>query len=201
MIRHLYICNQVLQLYRQMKKISFPIEPADLIATIPNCRMMTYEKFAEINRCSIQDVVAVCESKTGCTHYDIANDRYLILWNSSQSDNNVEGRRRWTKAHELGHVILNHLSLAAQPMLAENNLNNLTPTEIETEADVFAATLLCPMPIFQMLDISSPSDISRVFGLSAEASANRWNEYLKWSRYRRKTAWENDMRRVLIQRS
>ena len=157
MIRHLYICNQVLQLYRQMEKISFPIEPADLIATIPNCRIMTYEKFAEINECSIQDVVAVCESKTGCTHYDVANDRYLILWNSSRSSNNVEGRRRWTKAHELGHVVLNHLALAAQPMLAENNLNNLTPTEIEIEADIFAATLLCPMPIFQMFNISSPS--------------------------------------------
>ena len=105
MIRYPFIYNQVLQIYRDMDKISFPIEPDTIISRLTNCRMRTYKQFAETNGCSIRDVILLCESKSGCTHYDVANNRYLILWNSDSSGNNVEGRKRWTKAHELGHVI------------------------------------------------------------------------------------------------
>lgn len=200
MIRYTYICHQVLQIYKELDRIVFPIEPYELIRKIHNCRTMTYQKFAEINDCEIQDVILMCESKSGCTHYDVANDRYLVLWNEDSAGNNVEGRRRWTKAHELGHVVLEHLPTVAEPMLAENGFNNLTQPRFESEADYFAATLLCPIPLFSLLQILSPTDIQRVFGLSAEASCNRWNEYQKWIRYRKKTAWENDMRRLYRQK-
>lgn len=47
MIRYNYIYNQVLQLYRSLDKICFPIEPSDLITMRNDCRVMTYSKFAE----------------------------------------------------------------------------------------------------------------------------------------------------------
>jgi len=198
MIRYHYIYNQVLQLYKSMEKIAFPIEPAELIAMRDDCRILPYTKFAQINSCDIQDVIMMCESKSGCTHYDPISNRYLILWNDDNHDYNVSGRRRWTKAHELGHVVLKHMPMIAEPQLAEHGFSNLSAPELETEADHFAATLLCPMPLFDLLNISSPADIKSVFGLSLEASINRWNEYHKWKAYRRKTAWENDMRRVFL---
>lgn len=200
MIRYPYIYNQVLQIYKSMAYISFPICPCDILKQIPNCRSLTYQEFAEINHCSVRDVIVLCESKSGCTHYDVANDRYLILWNADCADNNVDGRKLWTKAHELGHVVLKHLPLVAEPMLAENGFNNLTAPEFETEADQFAATLLCPMPLYELLNVHSSQDVRRVFGLSSEASVHRWNEYLRWTRYHRKTAWENDMKRVYLQK-
>lgn len=200
MIRYPFIYNQVLQIYRQMDQIVFPIEPDQIIKRLSNCKMLTYEQFAKMNGCSIEDVIALCESKSGCTHYDVVNNNYLILWNSEQSGNNVEGRRRWTKAHEFGHVVLKHFQLVSELTMAEHSFSNAITPEFEAEADRFAATLLCPMPLFQLLDISSPADIRKVFGLSVEASANRWNEYLKWKNYHRKTAWENDMRRIFLQK-
>lgn len=200
MIRYPFIYNQVLQIYRQMDQIVFPIEPDQIIKRLSNCKMLTYEQFAKMNGCSIADVIALCESKSGCTHYDVVNNNYLILWNSEQSGNNVEGRRRWTKAHEFGHVVLKHFQLVSEQTMAEHSFSNAIAPEFEAEADRFAATLLCPMPLFQLLDISSPADIRKVFGLSVEASANRWNEYLKWKNYHRKTAWENDMRRIFLQK-
>lgn len=200
MIRYPFIYNQVLQIYRQMDQIVFPIEPDRLIKRLPNCKILTYEQFAKMNGCSIEDVIAICESKSGCTHYDVVNNNYLILWNSEQSGNNVEGRRRWTKAHEFGHVVLKHFQLVSELTMAEHSFSNAVTPAFEAEADRFAATLLCPMPLFQLLDISSPADIRKVFGLSVEASANRWNEYLKWKNYHRKTAWENDMRRIFLQK-
>lgn len=196
MIRYAYIYAQVLQLYRSMNTIQFPITPRSFISQIQNCRVLSYEKFAEINNCNLRDVVQICESKTGCTHYDIAKDRYLILLNESSEDNNVPGRRIWTEGHELGHVQLGHLPLAAVPLLSENSFNNLQVPEFEAEADFFSSTLLCPMPICQVLDVRSSMDIQRIFGLSDEASENRFNAYLKWSRGHRKTVWENDMKRL-----
>lgn len=200
MVRYPYIYNQVLQIYKGLSSIQFPIEPCDIIAMISNCRALTYQEFAEVNTCSVRDVVLLCESKSGCTHYDVARDRYLILWNSDSSDYNVDGRKRWTKAHELGHVILKHLPLVTEPMLAENGFNNLTAPDLENEADQFAATLLCPMPLYAGLGISSSNDIQRVFGLSTEASTHRWAEYQRWVRSHRKTAWENDMKRIYRQK-
>ena len=200
MIRYPFIYNQVLQIYRDMEQIRFPIEPDNIISRFSNCRIRTYQQFAQTNGCSIRDVILLCESKSGCTHYDVANNRYLILWNSANADNNVSGRKRWTKAHELGHVVLKHLPLVAEPMLAEHGFCPMETSDFEIEADQFAATLLCPMPLFAMLEIKSPLDIQRVFGVSNEASNHRWDEYIKWLRYRRKTAWENDMKRVAMQK-
>lgn len=196
MIRYAYIYNQVLQIYKTMEHIAFPIDPCNIISTYENCRSMTYGQFAEINRCPIRDVILLSESKSGCTHYDVTNDRYLILWNEDNSDNNVPGRKRWTKAHELGHVVLKHLPPLAEPHLEENGFNNLTAPELEIEADQFSATLLCPIPLFDLLHISSPADIQTVFGLSTEASNNRWQEFQQWKKHHKKTAWENDMKRV-----
>lgn len=200
MVRYPYIYNQVLQIYKGLSNIQFPIEPCDIVSAIPNCKALTYREFAEATDCSIRDVVLLCESTSGCTHYDVTRDRYLILWNSDSEGHNVAGRKRWTKAHELGHVILKHLPLVAEPMLAENGFNNLSAPDLETEADQFAATLLCPMPLYTSLGISSSFDIQCVFGLSTEASTNRWAEYQRWVRYHRKTAWENDMKRVYQQK-
>ena len=196
MIRYAYICNQVLQFYTSLAQINFPIDPRCFFNQIQNCRIMSYKTFASINHCSMRDVFLLCESESGCTNYDVTSDRYLVLFNSSTENNNVLGRIRWTLAHELGHVTLKHLPYIAEPSIAENNFNNLTHPELENEADYFAALLLCPMPLYEQLHIQSAQDIQHVFGLSWEASDVRWREYLKWKRSHRKTAWENDMRRL-----
>lgn len=119
MIRYAYICNQVLQLYKKLPSIKFPLDPRLFFEQMDNCKTMTYNKFAELNQCSLQEVFALCESKSGCTHYDVGKNRYLVLFNSSRENHNVLGRIRWTLAHELGHVTLNHLPYIAEPHIAE----------------------------------------------------------------------------------
>lgn len=199
MIRYAYICNQVLQLYRHLPEINFPIDPRIFFDEMDNCRLMTYADFAELNHCSLDDVFCICQSTSGCTNYDTATDRYLVLFNSSTENNNVSGRIRWTLAHELGHIVLKHLAYFAEPSIAEHNINNISNPELEAEADHFAALLLSPMPLYEQLNVKSASDIYNVFGLSHEASEIRWREYQKWKRSHRKTAWENDMKRLYSQ--
>lgn len=200
MIRYTYVNNQVLNIYSMLPTIKFPIDVKEVIRYIPNCRYMSYQKFAKINQCSIDDIIQICESKSGCTHYDIMNDRYLILCNQSTADNNV-GRQRWTCGHEIGHIICNHHTISAYEKLSENSLLQTTNPEYEAEADYFAATLLAPFPLFKILNINSPIDIQNTFGLSAEASLYRYKQYLKWLNTRVKTSWENDIIRLYRQKN
>ena len=102
MVRYNYICNQILRLYRSLPSVQFPIDPRWFFNQIGNCKIMTYNKFAKLNDCTFEEVAAICESDSGCTHYDTVNNRYLVLFNSSSRNHNVVGRIRWTLAHELG---------------------------------------------------------------------------------------------------
>lgn len=193
MIRYTYIQNQVLKLYAALPTIKFPIDVQEVIRCIPNCRYMSYQQFAKIGHCSIDDVIYICESKSGCTHYDLANDRYLILCNQSTYDNNNIGRQRWTCGHEIGHIVCKHHIISAYEKLSENNILQIKIPEYETEADYFAATLLAPFPLFKVLNVMSPIDVQNIFGLSTIASIYRYKQYLKWNNSRVKTAWENDI--------
>ena len=134
-----------------------------------------------------------------CTHYDIFNNRYLILCNQSTSNNNNFGRQRWTCGHEIGHIVCNHHTLLAYEKLSENSLLKIENKDFEMEADYFAATLLSPFPFFKLFNVSSPQEVQRIFYLSAEASANRYEQYQRWLRSRRKTAWENDIVRAYLE--
>ena len=197
MIRYAFINNLVLQIYQSMPEIVFPIDPKWVINLIPNCRYMSYQRFAEINHCSIEDVIQLCESKSGCTHYDVRHNRYLILCNQSTADNNNEGRQRWTCGHEIGHILCKHHKISANAKLSENSLLPQTNNpEFEAEADYFSAMLFAPFPLFQEFGVRSAGDVQFVFGLSAEASTYRFSQYQRWKRDHRKTAWENDMLRL-----
>lgn len=202
MIRYTYINNLVLSIYNTLPVIQFPIDVKEVIKYIPNCRYMSYQQFAEVNHCSISDVIQICESKSGCTHYDILQDRYLILCNQSTQDNNNSGRQRWTCSHEIGHILCKHHSISAYEKLSENSLLPHTNNQyFEAEADYFAATLLAPFPLFSFFNIQSAIDIQNIFGLSCEASLYRFKQYMKWKNNHRKTAWENDMKHIFQYKS
>lgn len=196
MIRYNYINNQILHIYTKLPNISFPLNIGEVLKLIPNCKYMSYQKFAKISNCSIEDVIKICESESGCTHYDILRNRYLILCNQSTKDNNNIGRQRWTCAHEIGHVLCQHLSFSIYAKLSENNLSKNSNSDFETEADYFAANLLAPFPLFKLLNIQSAIDVQNTFGLSLKASMYRYKQYIKWKYSRVKTAWENDMMKV-----
>lgn len=189
MIRKHFINNLVLEIYEQLPVLKFPIRMNDVYKLVLNCKFMSYQKFAYVNKCSVEDVMAICKSKSGCTHYDMSNDRYLVLLNLSKTDNNY-GRQRWTAAHEMGHIKCKHHLISAINQIAENGFCQIIDPEYEAEADYFAATLLAPFPLFETLQIKSVFDLQNTFGISSEAACVRYKEYLQWKNNHRKTAWE-----------
>lgn len=199
MIRKIYINNLVLKLYSQLPRIKYPLDLNEVLSLIPNCKLMSYQKFADINHCSVNDVITLCQSKSGCTHYDVETNRYLILVNLTETSN--YGRRRWTIAHEIGHIVCGHHILSAVDKIAENSFAQINNQDYEIEADYFAVTLLSPLPLFKAFEIQSARDIQNTFGLSAEASDIRLKEYKIWLRNHRKTAWENDIVNIYRRKS
>lgn len=199
MIRYGLIYKEVLRIYKSQNTLVFPIEPCNLASNFPNLRMMTYQQYAEWNDCSMERVIRTCKSKFGCTHYDPPNDRYLILWNEDTADNNVLGRQRWTKAHELGHVVLKHLPMTAAKQMSRDGFYSKHDKELEDEADYFAALLLCPWALFRQLYVDSPADIENIFGLSEMAANLRWEDYVRWHKCKRapeELRWADRMRSI-----
>lgn len=192
MIRYVFINNIVLQIYKNIPKIVFPLDVCQVIALLPNCRFVSYQDFAEQHKCNIEDVIQFCQSESGCTHYDVDNERYLIMCNQSFDNNNNSGRQRWTCSHEVGHIVCKHFQQSAYMSLTENGFENLDK-QFESEADYFAATLLSPLPLFKILNVQSQQDIQRIFGLSDQASFYRFQEYERWKKGHRKTSWDNDI--------
>ena len=53
MIRKIYINNLVLKLYSQLPRIKYPLDLNEVLSLIPNCKLMSYQKFADINHSQI----------------------------------------------------------------------------------------------------------------------------------------------------
>lgn len=77
--------------------------------------------------------------------------------------------------------------------IAENSLNTINNKELETEADYFASTLLAPLPILKALNINSSIELQHIFGLSVEASINKYKSYLKWKNQHYKNYFDTDI--------
>lgn len=139
---------------------SLPIDPLMILSYCKNTRVRTYDEIA--SRFGIsdpahmkwyylnnKDAYTVRQEKDGVTLYEMIYDSHVL-----------PARRRFTLAHELGHIILKH----SQEEWWE-----------EKEADYYASQLLAPRPVFDLfsrydLNPSDPDLISKTFGLSKSAS-------------------------------
>lgn len=87
------------------------------------------------------------------------NNRYLILFD----DKIPTSVKRFTIAHEIGHIVLNHK-------------NNLINEKIrETQASMFAARLLMPMCVLYECKVCCPKDIQNLCGVSFTSATYRFN--------------------------
>lgn len=157
---------------------------------------MTYQMLAELNHCSIDDIAVLCKSKSGATHYDVEQNRYLILYNASMNP----GRILWTSCHEIGHICIGHLETIEEAEIAYTDWRE-PYNQFESEADYFAWNMIAPLPIMREMGIRTVEEVQSVFGLSAQAAALQFDRYTKWCRSHIKTSWENNMLREFRHKS
>lgn len=79
------------------------------------------------------------------------------------------GRKRFTVAHELGHIFLGHPLVAG--FHARTTEGKLPQTE--NEANIFASRFLAPACVLWGLNVHTAADISRICEISLEAAGIR----------------------------
>lgn len=109
----------------------------------------------------------------GFSLYDVGRDVHIVHINAALA---VDGRLRFTWAHELGHIVLGHLRDYDCSRLPEEYLRVL-----DREADVFASELLMPREWVQKYvptpcDRRSIAKLKEFFGVSWGAFVTRLDE-------------------------
>lgn len=101
----------------------------------------------------------------------VINNQPIIL---VRQDCNLQ-RKRFTVAHELGHIMLGHVGRY------ELINREISPSDnpIEQEANVFASRLLAPACVLWGLKVESADEISQICDISLIAAEYRWQRLQK----------------------
>lgn len=95
-------------------------------------------------------------------------DKHYIFYNHKVTS---MPRKRFTVAHEIGHIVLSHLSDTVVTRLGDAEPHQDNP--LEYEANVFASRLLSPSCVLHELGISDARTIAKICGLSRQAAEIR----------------------------
>ncbi len=82
---------------------------------------------------------------------------YVLCYDDNAPANEI----RWTLTHEIGHIVLSHVSPSC-PILARNGIGNVF---YEMEADNFALRVLCPACILQECRVDTLDSIVNMCGI------------------------------------
>ena len=105
--------------------------------------------------------------------------KWMILYNS---EINSEGRKRFTVCHEFGHYLLHRHQQDSFECGDDDIETGDGKQNIETEADLFASTLLMPLDDFRRQVDGQPVSFDLLghcadrYGVSLTAAALRWTE-------------------------
>ena len=159
----------VVRLYEEYGVRSLPLDPFDL------ARNMKIDVVAYQNLTNDSSVLKTLEqtSGDGFTLFDPSRMRYRILYNSDYSAASMT-RRRFTIAHEIGHIWLEH---------SDSSRNEL-------EADYFAGYLLAPHPLILRLQLEA-WQLQGLFEISYPAAQRAHRQA-----HQRLAQWLSDPRRT-----
>lgn len=126
-----------------------------------------------INR---DEVISRLDSNMGVCFYNRTEGKYLIYYNDANSD----AWNRFTLAHELGHIFLEHHQDANTKVLTRTKLPPEQYEEYEKEANAFARNLLSPAPLaWEVIDKgkgrNQNNDIQTAFDITESAANVRIN--------------------------
>ena len=133
---------------------SFPVDPFQLLK-LYNVKVYTYSELKKINF----DLYSMCISYSD----DAIRYEGIVCYNEQMASNRI----RFSLAHELGHIILGHVT---------------DEKEKEIEANYFASNLLSPRMAIHYAHCKNVNDVVKIFKLSEQAASNAFDDYRRWRR-------------------
>ncbi len=144
-------------------------------------RDASWQTLIDFNICSLPVVpLDICEQadigvyKNSYAHMLVGTEIGLSLYYKDAfriiiDDSQIKTRRRFTLAHELGHIFLGHMLIDTP----RRRTFDIAKTSEETEADVFASRLLASACVLWGINAQTAEQITSVCDISREAAAIR----------------------------
>ena len=137
-------------------------------------KVCSYTQFSIKHELSVEEVCEMFDSELGVCAYDHKREKYVIYYNDTKM--NV-GLTRFTIAHELGHIILQHHRRADTDILLRAGISAGVYKAFENEANCFARNFLSPYPLAKLLansrDLYFVADMAEAFNISYDAASTR----------------------------
>ncbi|MGP1411636.1 MAG: ImmA/IrrE family metallo-endopeptidase [Peptoanaerobacter stomatis] len=149
------------------------------LENITNLKIIRFSKLAQLHNTTVSDICNCLNSTDATISYNTTKNKWFIFYNDTDMSFIRSNRYRFSIAHEIGHLFLGHLNNPDTNVLSQG----LTDTQykiFETQADKFAAKLLCPFISFKLYNITSPKDIEYVYKLSSASADIMYQNYQKW---------------------
>lgn len=119
----------------------------EIFSFFPNIKIHSYTEIALKTGCTLEEFIReISPSEFGFT-LNKRNHLYIVCYNDRKCEQTI----RFTLAHELGHIVLEHVE--------DNKQNN-------KEANCFARNFLCPLPVAHDLCIENEFDYAYAFNIS-----------------------------------
>lgn len=150
------ILKRIIDAFDNSNVYSFPLDCQTLISE-QGYRIYTYQQL-ESKSPELQEMCSIYSE-------DSFRDGFskIVAYN----DKLPECRIRFSLAHELGHIILQHEK----------------PTQTaEKEANFFASNLLAPRMAIHYAGCKNETDVAKVFAISQEAARYAFDDYRRWHR-------------------
>lgn len=156
-------CRMAYRALLAMGRRELPVDVLGMLARCRDTRLMTYAQAGQILGRSVYGMAGSLPSVQACTMvYEYGGKRLrIVLYNDDVCFGN-RGSRRWSLAHELGHIVLGHRE---------------DSWPAEWEANCFAQHLLCPRPLLEVLPKPQEGLLRIAFGLSGEAAGIALREW------------------------
>lgn len=171
--RYAYARQRAYRLLCELEIDRLPVDPWKVAEMLPNVHICKWTDLRD--NCHDDDPLFIDkESADAKTQHLRGQADYLVVY-----DDRVENyqRIRWTIAHEIGHIVLGHLTSFEATALCRGSLSEQEYKVLEREADTFAVNLLAPMTIIIRLpSIQSKADFMELCDLSGQASDNCMEE-------------------------
>lgn len=123
-----------------------------IISSLPNISIHTYSETAQKFGLSSFQFLSLASSEHGYTVYNKTQNKWIIFYNNLKDECTI----RFTLAHELGHIVLEHKE---DDYIAKR------------EADCFARNVLCPVPLRVGYGLITVDDYCECFNISEPMAA------------------------------
>ena len=165
------------------KPLGLPVPIKSIVkSAFPNVRLIPFSTQMKRRKISYEEMLTFAGTSDACTDYCADSDLYIIYYNDVKKSKITSNRYLWNIAHELGHVALGHHKKHTESRIFRNEISNELYSEIEAEANMFAAYILVPHIVISCVTDKKHIDIKTLCKVSEAASGIRNEEMQAWGR-------------------